>query len=121
MESTIKLCISCQKPIKGRTDKKYCNDYCRNSYNNQMHSSCNNYIRHINSLLQKNRRILAALIPEKSTQAKTSYTQLLEQGFLFQYCTHKVSNKKGIQFHFCYDYGYKAVTDSNYLVVKRKN
>jgi len=53
METITKYCAHCQKPIKGRTDKKYCNDYCRNSFNNQVHSEHNNYMRQINQLLQK--------------------------------------------------------------------
>ena len=27
-----KLCLTCNKPVKGRTDKKFCDDYCRNNY-----------------------------------------------------------------------------------------
>lgn len=29
-------CLNCDKTLKGRTDKKFCDDYCRNSYNNQL-------------------------------------------------------------------------------------
>lgn len=121
METSTKLCLSCQKPIKGRTDKKYCNDYCRNSFNNQMHSCSNNYMRHINSLLQKNRRILAAILPERASQVKTSYSHLQERGFLFQYSTHQVYNKKGNPYHFCYEYGYLPISETHYIVVRRKN
>jgi len=121
MEVITKLCLTCNKPIKGRTDKKYCDDYCRNSYNNQMQSTSNSYMRHINRLLHKNRRILADFVPEKSSQAKTSYEELLERGFLFKYCTHQVANKKGNSYHYCYDYGYLAISELNYLVVRRKN
>ena len=121
MEASTKLCMACSKPVKGRTDKKFCNDYCRNSFNNQTHSSSNNYIRHINSLLQRNRRILAGIIPYTANRAKTTQTALLERGFLFQYCTHMVSNKKGNPYHFCYEYGYLAISESSYIVVRRKN
>jgi hypothetical protein len=121
MEVFTKLCLTCSKPIKGRTDKKYCDDFCRNSYNNQLHGNCNSYMRHINHLLHKNRRILADLLPETSNQAKTSYEELMEKGFLFKYCTHLVSNKKGNFYHFCYEYGYLAISDLKYLVVRRKN
>lgn len=121
METSIKVCQTCSKPIKGRTDKKYCNDYCRNSFNNQAHSAHNNYIRQINHLLQKNRRILAAILPVSANRTKTSQAQLLERGFLFQYCTHQVSNKKGNQYHFCYEYGYLAISETCYMVVRRKN
>jgi hypothetical protein len=78
-------------------------------------------MRHVNSLLQKNRRILAAIIPITANRAKTSHAVLLERGFLFQYSTHLVSNKKGNSYHFCYDYGYLAISESSYMVVRRKN
>ncbi len=121
MELAIKLCLTCNKPIKGRTDKKYCDDLCRNSHNNQMHSNSNIYMRQINRLLQKNRHILADILPETSSFAKTSQVELLERGFLFKYNTHQVINKKGILYHFCYDYGYWTINELTYMVVRRKN
>ena len=121
MEVTIKLCLTCNKPIKGRTDKKYCDDFCRNSYNNQLHNNSNIYMRQINRLLQKNRHILATILPETSSFAKTSQEELLERGFLFKYKTHQIINKKGNLYHFCYDYGYWAINELTYRVVSRKN
>jgi len=29
-----KTCLACGKILKGRVDKKFCDDYCRNNYNN---------------------------------------------------------------------------------------
>jgi hypothetical protein len=78
-------------------------------------------MRHINGLLQKNRRILAAILPNSANRTKTSQAQLLEKGFLFQYSTHQVANKKGHPYHFCYEYGYLSLGESNYLVVRIKN
>lgn len=77
-------------------------------------------MRHINSLLQKNRRILAALLPATATHAKASQVQLQEKGFLFTYCTHHQANKKGHQYHFCYDYGYLSLGNDNYLIVRKQ-
>ena len=55
---TPKSCLLCQKTIRGRSDKKFCNDYCRNVYNNQNKSIQNNLVRNINNALGKNRKIL---------------------------------------------------------------
>lgn len=120
MEISIKKCLTCNKPLKGRTDKKFCDDSCRNSYNNQIKSNCNVYIREINRQLHKNRKILAEILPANSSQAFTSYEKLLEKGFLFKYCTHLISNKKGNAYHYCYEYGYLAISDCCYRVVRRK-
>jgi hypothetical protein len=27
-----KVCLFCLKPLRGRSDKKYCNDHCRSAY-----------------------------------------------------------------------------------------
>uniref|UniRef100_UPI00374D4ADE DUF2116 family Zn-ribbon domain-containing protein n=2 Tax=Ferruginibacter sp. TaxID=1940288 RepID=UPI00374D4ADE len=59
-----KKCLTCGKTIKGRTDKKFCDDYCRNGYNNQLKAGDNNYVRNINNALRKNRRILESLLPD---------------------------------------------------------
>jgi predicted nucleic acid-binding Zn ribbon protein len=44
-----RLCLTCNKPLKGRTDKKFCDDYCRNNYNNQLKSNTINLVRNINN------------------------------------------------------------------------
>lgn len=120
MIDAIKLCLTCNKPVKGRTDKKFCNDYCRNSYNNQLNAVCSNYIRHINTILQKNRRIMASLLSPSATRASASQMQLLEKGFVFKYCTHYQENKRGSHYHFCYDYGYLPVSEDRYLIVRNE-
>jgi len=51
-------CLDCQEPLKGRADKKFCNDLCRNNYNNRLKSESNNLVRRINGILRKNRNIL---------------------------------------------------------------
>ena len=31
-----RLCLECGDHLKGRIDKKFCSDYCRNSFNNKV-------------------------------------------------------------------------------------
>ncbi len=61
-----KICVACGKLLKGRIDKKFCDDNCRNSYNNQQKAkgSYSAYVRTINNTLIKNRRILESLLPK---------------------------------------------------------
>ncbi|SEJ40328.1 hypothetical protein SAMN05192553_103707 [Cyclobacterium xiamenense] len=115
-----KKCLSCGKPVAGRIDKKFCDDYCRNSYNNQMKSGSNNLIRNINNALKKNRNILAAILPDSEDTAKISREKLLEQGFIFKYRTHTYTNKKGNVYGYCYDYGYLRLEQDWILVVRNK-
>ncbi len=58
-----KKCLECERPVFGRVDKKFCSDGCRNAYNNKNKAAATNYIRNVNNLLAKNRRILLAFNP----------------------------------------------------------
>ncbi len=113
-------CLFCEKPVKGRSDKKFCDDYCRNNYNNQLKSNTINLVRNINNALGKNRRILEDLFTPGEEMAKTTKSKLLQKGFQFQYITNTYTNKKGNVYFFCYDLGYLPLENDWYLLVKRK-
>jgi hypothetical protein len=113
-------CIACGKTVKGRSDKKFCDDYCRNNYNNQLKAGDNNLVRNINNALGKNRRILENLLTGGEEMTKTNKEKLQRLGFRFKYITHTYTNKKGNIYFFCYEYGYLPLEGEWYLVVKRK-
>lgn len=115
-----KLCLSCNKTIKGRTDKKFCDDYCRNNHNNQLKGEDNNLIRNINNALRKNRRILEGLLPEEEDMVKANRDKLLHKEFQFKYNTHTYTNKKGNTYFFCYEYGYLPLENDWFLIVRRR-
>lgn len=114
-----KQCLFCGDKISGRTDKKFCNDYCRNAYNNQLKSANTPLVRNINNALIKNRRILEAALGEEE-MVKTLREKLQQQGFNFKYFTHNYTNKKGNVYFFCYEYGYLPLEHNWLLIVKRK-
>lgn len=115
-----KVCLECNKALKGRTDKKFCDDLCRNSYNNKLNSDTTGYVRNINNVLRKNRRILEDILPATEEMAKITKQRMLEKGFQFKYLTHTYTNKKGNVYYFCYEYGYLLLEADWVLVVKRK-
>lgn len=115
-----KPCLCCGSALKGRTDKKFCDDFCRNSYNNQLKSHVNNYVRNINNALKKNRRILQELLPPGRQTIKTTRERLIHRGFKFKYCTHIHITKEGHQYVFCYEYGFLPL-DNNWLLVVKKD
>ena len=119
-ENKPRLCLNCDKPLKGRTDKKFCDDYCRNNYNNQLKSNTINLVRNVNNALGKNRRILENLFIAGEEMAKTTRDKLLQKGFQFKYITHTYTNKKGNTYFFCYDIVYLPLESDWYLLVKRK-
>jgi len=120
LENQANCCLSCHKPVKGRSDKKFCNDYCRNNYNNNLKASTNNLVRNINNTLGKNRRILESLMKHDEEMVKTTKEKLLQKGFQFKFFTHTYTNKKGTVYFFCYDLGYLPLDHDWYLLVKRK-
>ena len=120
MEVLNKTCITCGKTIRGRSDKKFCDDYCRNNFNNQLKADDNNFVRNINNALRKNRRILHELLAGKEDTAKTTKDKMIQQGFQFKYITHTYTNKKGNTYFFCYEYGYLPLEHDWFLIVKRK-
>ena len=115
-----KKCLLCDKPLKGRADKKFCDDYCRAAYNNELKSITNNQMRNVNNALGKNRRILEEILPDGQETAKTTKDKLTQMGFHFKYVTHLYTTKTGKTYYYCYDYGYLPLDNDWYLVVRRK-
>ena len=120
VEMENRTCKNCDKTIRGRADKKFCDDYCRNSYNNQLKASTNNLIRNINNTLRKNRNILEDLLQAGPDTITVNRNQLVAKGYEFKFSTHSYTNKKGNIYFFCYDFGYLELDDNWILLVRRK-
>jgi predicted nucleic acid-binding Zn ribbon protein len=116
----VKHCLSCDKVLKGRSDKKFCDDYCRAAYNNELKSITTNQMRNVNNALSKNRRILEELLPEGEEMVKTTQEKLVQKGFLFKYVTDLYTTKSGKTYYYCYEYGYLPLDNDWYLIVKKK-
>lgn len=81
----MKNCLECNESITaGRSDKKFCCDLCRNSYNNQKaEKEKSTEMVMISIILRKNRKILAQMIKQPPKQLRKE--NLLQQGFNFYY------------------------------------
>lgn len=113
-----KTCLECGEKINGRADKKFCSDLCRNAYNNKLNSDSNNYVRNINNILRKNRRILEDLLGIEEVM-KVSKQKLIDKSFNFQYFTNIHYTKTNKAYTFCYEYGYLPLENNLVLLVKR--
>jgi hypothetical protein len=111
-------CPECGEEIKGRADKKFCSDMCRNAHNNKLNSDTNNYVRNVNNILRKNRRVLEELLP--GDMAKTNRSKLLAKGFDFNYYTGSHTTQKGDTYYYCYEFGYLKGENDFILLVKRR-
>lgn len=118
-----KTCLACGKTLKGRSDKKFCDDYCRNNFNNQQKSRSLHsiYVRNINHTLLRNRKVLESILPDGEETAKATKEKLLRSGFHFQYQTHLYKTKNGKIYFYCYDYGYLPLDNDWFLIVKKKD
>jgi len=112
-----KLCLECGEPIKGRLDKKFCDDQCRSNYNNKANSDATAEVRNINNALRKNRRILESVV-NKDGKGRISRAKLLEEGFNFKYITQLHNTKANTTYKLCYDYGYMPVENDFFVVIK---
>ena len=112
-------CLECGEKIIGRSDKKFCDDDCRNAYNNRLNKDSTNLMRTINNKLRKNYRILAEQNFVEG-KAKTTKTKLFSEGFDFEYFTNLKIYKNGAEYHFIYGIGYKFLDDDWILVVRNE-
>lgn len=110
-------CLNCGEPFKGRSDRKFCSDYCRNAYNNKWKSYSNAYVRKISYILKKNRKILSDLNPDG--KSKVHKKQLLDLGFSFDYFTNIYQTKNGNTYYFVYEYGYLDLNNGYFALVKK--
>jgi hypothetical protein len=116
---TAKNCLACNKPIKGRTDKKFCDDSCRNKFNNRLYSYSIPVVRNINKILRKNRRILEELLSGLENKVLiVERKELAEKGFQFEYFTEIFHPDKKEQYYYCYDYGYRSIDSEKVMAVK---
>ncbi|KMQ69034.1 hypothetical protein ACM39_07105 [Chryseobacterium sp. FH2] len=111
-------CLECGEKILGRSDKKFCNDACRNAYNNKQNRNSTNLMRNVNNKLRKNYRILQEI--NVDGKAKTTQSKLDSLGFDFEYFTNIKVYKNGSEYKYIYDYGYKLLEDDFVLIVKNQ-
>lgn len=112
-----KQCLECEKPVFGRTDKKFCSDACRNAFNNRENAATSKFMRRVNNTLTRNRRILIELNPDG--KKKTHRDKLLKKGFDFDFHTSTYTTKSGDIYHFCYEQGYLLLDEGFVLLVAR--
>lgn len=115
MES--RACLECGEVLRGRIDKKFCSDYCRNSYNNKVNKDSKNLIRNTNNRLRKNYKVLTEL--NVTGKTKVSRSRLYDKGFNFQFFTSIYTTKTGNTYYYVYDQGYLPLENETFLLIKR--
>ncbi len=118
MHTEKRNCQCCGQVLYGRSDKKFCDDGCRNTFNNQQNSTQNKEMRSINTILKRNRAILLVKLPEGKKQVKVSKEQLMVMGFNFKYMTHQLVLPSGLSAQFCYELGLVILEENCCLILR---
>ena len=108
-------CAYCGEEVRGRADKKFCSGECRSGFHNHHAARDDAYMRKVNKVLRKNRRILAALNPEGKVSVHAD--RLVDRGFSFKYFTHTYVTKDGREYRYCYEHGYLEFKPNWYVLV----
>lgn len=110
-------CRFCNSPLQGRSDKKFCDDNCRNFYHNKNKSKSRSSIRKINIILKRNYEILEKLYSDCRELPIVEEAEILGMDFDPTYSTHSVTDKSGRKVNYCYDFGYYKSQDT-YTILK---
>lgn len=115
-----KLCLNCGESIKGRADKKFCDDHCRSNYNyNRSGRDHLNFVRNVNRILRKNRAILKDLNRDGRTIVRRK--SLNKMGFNFSYHTSILETARYSRYYFCYEIGYVMLNDYEILLISNES
>lgn len=114
-----KNCLTCGHIIRGRTDKKFCDDYCRSKYNNKHASNRLGFIRSITNKIIRNRKILEKWSTKKRNPV--SLYDLLSDGLSLSYATEYITQPVGNPHIYCYEYGYQLLPGNQCRILKPKN
>ncbi len=111
----------CNKKMQGRTDKKFCSNHCRSSYHNAIYGNRTNYMRRINALLLRNRKILSDLFVLQRKGAPIPLSELYIKGFTPQHFTHQAKHSSKSIYNYCYEFGYSQVGKDAVKIIQEAN
>jgi hypothetical protein len=117
-QSVGKSCLHCKDVLRGRSDKKFCNDSCRSAYNNMRYADYNSHVRKVNQRLRNNHKVLQQLLDDKSERL-VNESALISAGFQFQFYTHVHLHPDGALFKVVYDSCYTTLERSMYYIARR--
>lgn len=115
-----KHCEECGKPLFGRTDKRFCNDTCRNTFNREKAAreavKAHENLPEIFRAIKNNYEILQTYGLHKLRKDEFRYTatkELLDQGFHFKFFTSQYIDSKGTRYNCCFELGWEENPQEN--------
>ncbi len=106
-----KRCPVCEKEIKGRTDKKFCDSSCKSAYHYSARQEAgHSFYARVDRQLKANRRILKKF--NRAGKAAVRSEILFGEGFDPGFFTHYWKNNKGEVYLFVYEFGFLTKTEN---------
>ena len=106
------VCLACEKELQGRSDKKFCDVYCKSSYQYQQSKlKPSRFYNRVDNQLKLNRKLLKHY--NKAGKATIRTEVLIKQGFDPNFFTHFWKNQKGDVYLFVYEYGFLTRKENN--------
>lgn len=112
----IKNCLFCGKELIGRSDKKFCDDGCRNNYGYQRNKCDKDIVNKINKSLLYNRNVLKSIAKHGKKIVRVQI--LVNNNFNFDVMTGIYKTCKHHEYKLLYDYAYRYINDDEVLVLK---
>lgn len=115
-----RLCQACQKVLEGRSDKKFCDPYCKSAFHYKRNQEePNGLYSKIDKQLKKNRSLLKSYNKAGKSIVRTEI--LTQQGFDPNFFTHFWKNQNGDIYLFAYEFGFllkKENQKNKYVLIK---
>jgi len=112
------MCQRCGDPLRGRSDKLFCDDRCRNAYHNERRKqpALSDRARTIQRTLVRNRRILDSTLGDRK-RCLFRRDELLRRGFVFEIYSqrHTIGGRMS---HYCLDLGYRIKRGGSVLIFR---
>lgn len=105
-----KRCLTCGEKLSGRSDKKFCNQACRNDFHNGLKPRYDSLESRLLLSFRKNRNILTELIREGKQQA--AIEDLRKKGFDPEAITGIRQKTDGQLVLCCYEYRLLTIGES---------
>lgn len=115
-----KTCAYCDKKLSGRSDKKFCDAYCKSAFHyKKSQEDTPRFYNKVDNQLKRNRRILKSF--NKAGKATVRAETILDLGFNPNFFTHYWKNKNGDVYLFVFEYGFLKKKEHHvekYILIK---
>ena len=111
-------CLFCGAELSGRSDKKFCDDNCRNNYHYHLKDKPDgdSVIKMMNAALLNNREVLKSLCHGQKTRVRMDV--LDNRCFDYELITNVYKTKTKSEYHVVYDYAYKFLNEDEIQILK---